>query len=322
MIPPLQSEMIEVAVRFENQVRQLVTLHPDPEENQQLQDRVRKASEFFCSKLDQILEHPLSGATFESDNKAVRKTISEATNKLSREIRIRKIILDHCRSGFNTRSYLETRSKASIEAEETVRSRKGDESQVAVPVNTDFYSQLRRWRSEKAELLQIEISRVLAQKTLLEIVQTLPVTGKELKDVKGMGGVRMKQFGREILEMILAYRNQHGMEIPAEAEKEAERAGLDSKQLSYELFKNGLSIPEIARGRQMAASTIESHLLNYIGTGEIPIDRLVDKRKVKAIEECMELNNFKQVSDLKAKLGDKYSYSEIRFVLKYLASVK
>ena len=40
--------------------------------------------------------------------------------------------------------------------------------------------------------------------------------------------------------------------------------------------------------------------------------------KVKAIEECFELNNFRQISDLKAKLGDKFSYAEIRFVLKHL----
>jgi len=58
--------------------------------------------------------------------------------------------------------------------------------------------------------------------------------------------------------------------------------------------------------------------LYYIGNGEVAIDRLVDRRKVKAIEECIELNNFRQLSELKAKLGDAYSYSEIRFVLKHL----
>jgi hypothetical protein len=318
MVGPLQSEMIEVAGRFENQVRQLLSSVSNPEDNEQLQERIRKAAEFFYAKLEQLLEQPLSEASFETDNKAVRKSFNEATDKLRKEIRLKKICLDHCKTGFNTKFYLETRSKAAIEVEESVRGRKKTESQVDFSVNSDFYSRLKRWREEKAELMQVEVARILAQKTLLEIVQTLPVTGKELKEVKGMGGVRMKQFGREILEMILAYRGQHGMEVPAEAEKEAERAGLDSRQLSYEFFKNGLTIPEIARGRQMAVSTIESHLLNYIASGEISIDRLVEKKKVKAIEECIELNNFRQLTDLKAKLGDAYSYSEIRFVLKYI----
>ena len=322
MVAPLEHDMIEVAGRFENQVRQLLASGPNPEESPQLQERVRKASEFYCTKLAQLLELPLSESTFESDNKAVRKSIGEATDKLTKEIRIKKICLEQCKSGFNTKSYLETRSKAAIDVEETGRSRKKLDSPVTFSSNPDFYSLIKRWRAEKAELLQVEVARVLAQKTMLEIVQTLPVTGKELKDVKGMGGVRMKQFGREILEMILSYREKQGMDIPAEAAKEAERAGMDSRQLSYELFRNGLTIPDIARGRQMAQSTIESHLLNYVGNGEIDIYRLVDQRKVKAIEECIELNNFRSVTDLKVKLGDSYSYSEIRFVLKYLESAK
>jgi hypothetical protein len=322
MAVPLQVEMIEVAGRFENQVKQLLTTGPNPEANPQLQERISKASAFFAEKLEQVLEIPFSDATVESDNKSVRKSLGEATDKLRKELQIKKVCLDLCKSGFNTKSYLETRSKAAIEVEESVRSRKKSESPAAFSSNPDFYSQLKRWRAEKAELMQVEVFRILAQKTLLEIVQKLPVTGKELKEVKGMGGVRMKQFGREILEMILAYRDKHGMDVPPEAEKEAERAGLDSRQLSYELFKNGLSIPEIARNRQMANTTIETHLLNYVGNGGIAIDRLVDLRKVKAIEECIELNQFRSVGDLKAKLGDTYSWSEIRFVLKYLETAK
>ena len=318
MTGPLQSDMIEVAGRFENQVRQLLAYNTDPEENEQLQERIRKASVFFQAKLVEILEQPLEEMTVESDNKAVRKSFREAIEKLQKEVRIKKLSLELCQSGFQTRSYLETRSKAAIEVEESSRTRKKSETPASFSVNGDFYTRLKRWRDEKAELLQVEIARILAQKTLLEIVQTLPVTGIELKEVKGMGGTRMKQFGREILEMVLEYRGQHGMHIPEEAEQEAERAGMDSRELSYELFKNGLSIPEIARGRQMAVSTIESHLLGFVGSGKIAIERLVEKRKIKAIEECMELNNFRQLSDLKAKLGDAYSYSEIRFVLKHL----
>ena len=318
MVSPVQTEMIDVAVRFENQIRQLLPLTPNPEENQQLQDRIIKASSFYSAKLDKLLEQPLDEATFECDNKTVRKSLGEAADKLRKEIRVKKICLEMCVSGFYVKNYLETRSKAIIEVEETVRSRKKADGSSSLSSNPDFYTQLKRWRVEKADLMQVEVARILAQKTLLEIVQTLPVTGKELKEVKGMGGVRMKQYGREILEMILAYRSKQGMEVPAEAEKEAEQAGMDSRQISCVLFKNGLTIPEIARNRQMAVSTIESHLLYYVASREIPIGRLVEKKKIKAIEECFELNNFRQISDLKAKLGEKYSYAEIRFVLKHL----
>lgn len=318
IVAPLQSDMIEVAGRFENQVRQILQTEPDAEECELLQARVKKATAFFCEKLDLVLEQPIAEVTFESDNKAVRKSIGDGLDKLNKEIHIKRICLEHCRSGFFVRSYLETRSKAAIDVEEKVHGRRKGTGKAVYTSNQDLYTQLKKWREEKAELMQVEIARILSQKTLLEIVQTLPLTGKELKEVKGMGGVRMKQFGREILEMVLSYRNQNGMEVPAEAQREAERAGMDTRQLSYELFRNGLGISEIARNRQMAVSTVESHLLSYVGSGEIEIGRLVELRKVKAIEECVEINNFRNVSDLKAKLGDSYSYSEIRFVLKHL----
>jgi ribonuclease D len=234
------------------------------------------------------------------------------------EIRLKKICLDHCKNGFSIKSFLETRSKASIEVEESVHTRRRADNNVAISSNPDFYSRLKQWRSDKADLMQVEIARVLSQKTLLEIAQTLPLSGKELKEVKGMGGVRMKQFGREILEMILSYRSQNGMDVPAEAQREVEKAGMDSRQLTYDLFKNGLSVQDIARNRQMAVSTIETHLLDFVESGAIPIDRLVEKNRVKAIEECIELNNISRLGDLKAKLGNSFSYSEIRFVLKHL----
>ncbi len=66
MVAPLQSDMIEVAERFENQVRQLLTVGPNPEGNPQLQERIRKASEFYYNKLESVLEQPLAEATFES----------------------------------------------------------------------------------------------------------------------------------------------------------------------------------------------------------------------------------------------------------------
>ncbi len=315
---PLQEELIDVAARFENQVRQILAEGLKSEENPLLQERVKKASVFYCTKLEQLLEQPVSDATFESDNKLVRKSFIEATDKLQKEIRLKKICLHHCKSGFETKSFLETRSKAFIEVEEAVHSRKKTDHIDSLSTNPDFYTQLKRWRSEKAELMQVEMARIMSQKTLLEIAQTLPTTGKELKAVKGMGGVRMKQFGREILELILAYRNQAGMDVPPEAQREAERAGMDSRQVTFELFKNGLSIADIARNRQMAISTIETHLLEFVGNGDIPIYRLVEKHKVKAIEECIELNNINRLGDLKVKLGNSFSYSEIKFVLKHL----
>ncbi|MCE1198676.1 MAG: helix-turn-helix domain-containing protein [Marinilabiliales bacterium] len=160
-------------------------------------------------------------------------------------------------------------------------------------------------------------SQILPQKTMLEIVQTLPDTAKALKAVKGMGGTRMKQFGREILSILLEYRRTNGLELPGDALHEVERAGFDSRHQTLELFRSGMSIPEIARSRQLANSTIEQHLLYGLSEGVIPIGRLLSEDRLQEIQDCMEHHKARSVSALRTYLGEHFSYAEIRFALKY-----
>jgi hypothetical protein len=318
MTIPLQTELINVAEKFENQIRQLITGSANAEENEQLQERVKKASDYFSGKLFSIVEEPFSVATFDTDNKAIRKSFIDAADKLRKEIQIKKVCLDLCKNGFAIKTYLETKSKAAIEQPETGHKESSSGSSSTFTMYPEFYTQLKKWRDEKADLLNVEIRRILPQKTLHEIVQTLPANKNELKSVKGMGGTRMQQFGKEILELVFAYRRQKGMDLPVEAEKEVKQAGLSSQETSLELFKSGKSIIEIASERGMAASTIEGHLAQFVGTGEIQLDQVVDPRKSRAILDYIEKHKTRNMNQIRAGLGSDFSYSEIRFVFKHL----
>ncbi len=316
---PLQTDLIEVAAKFDNQLRQLITTTSNAEENEQLQERVKKAASYFSGKLFSIVEEPFSAASFDTDNKALRKTFNEAADKLRKEIHSKKVCLELCKDGFNLKSYLEVKSKSAIEVPEA--GHKGSSSSPGASSFTmypEFYSQLKKWRDAKADLLNVEIRRILPQKTLHDIVQTLPATKNELKAVKGMGGTRMQQFGKEILGLIVAFRKQKNLELPIGAEKEVEKAGLNSQETSFELFKSGQSIPEIAKERGMAISTIEGHLAHYVGTGEIALDQLVEPKKSKAILDYIEKHQVQGAGEIRAALGNDCSYSEIRFVFKHL----
>ena len=316
---PVQTELINVAEKFGNQLRQLIATTPNTEENAQLQERVKKASDYFSGKFFSIVEEPFSTATFDTDNKAIRKSFNDAADKLRKEIQSKKVCLELCKNGFNIKSYLETKSKAAIEIPETgYKPSSSGSSASSFTMHPEFYTQLKKWRSQKADSLNVEISKIIPQKTLHEIVQTLPATRANLKSVKGMGGTRLQQFGKDILELVIAYRKQKGMELPVGAEKEAEKAAMDTKQISYELFKSGKSIPEIAMERNFAASTIEGHLAHYVGLGELEISKFVEPAKVKVIAAYVEKNRTIQITDIRSAIGESYSYSEIRFVIKHL----
>jgi len=318
MTIPLQTELINVAEKFENQISQLIATTPNAEENEQLQERVKKAADYFSGKLLILVEEPFSAASFDTDNKAIRKSFNEAADKLRKEIHTKKVCLELCKSGFNLKTYLETKSKSAIEIPETGHKASSTSSASSFTMHPEFYAKLKKWRDEKAELLNVEIRRILPQKTLHDIVQTLPASKNELKAVKGMGGTRMQQFGKEILEMVIAFRKQKGLDLPIGAEKEIEKAGLNSQETSFEMFKNGQTIPEIAKERNLATSTIEAHLVHYVGTGEIPVEKLVESEKVKAIVEYLDKHRGGQIADIRSGLGNQYTYSEIRFVFKHL----
>ncbi|MDP2890901.1 MAG: helix-turn-helix domain-containing protein, partial [Bacteroidota bacterium] len=318
MTIPLQTELINVAEKFENQIRQLIATAPNAEESEQLQERVKKASDYFSGKLFTIVEQAFSEATFDTDNKAIRKSFNDAADKLRKEINTKKVCLELCKNGFSIKTYLETKSKAAIEIPESNYKGKPTVSSSSFTMHPEFYSKLKKWRDQKSNILNVEIARILPQKTLLEITQTLPASRVGLKAVKGMGGARLQQFGKEIIELVIAYRKQKGMDLPIGAEKEAEKAAMDTKQISYELYKSGKSIPEIASERNFAASTIEGHLAHYVGLGELEISKFVESAKVKVIAAYVEKNRTTQINEIRSAIGESYSYSEIRFVIKYL----
>jgi len=315
---PLQTELINVAEKFENQIRQLIASTPNAEENEQLQERVKKASGYFSGKLLSIVEEPFSESSFDTDNKVIRKSFNDAADKLRKEIQTKKVCLELCKTGFSIKTYLETKSKSAIEIPETSSKSQSSGSSSSFTMHPEFYSKMKKWRSEKADSLNVEISKIIPQKTLHEIVQTLPATRADLKSVKGMGGTRLQQFGKDILEQVIAYRKQKGLDLPVGAEKDAEKAGLSSPEISFELFKSGLQIIEIAQERHMAISTIEGHLALYVGTGELNIDHLVEPKKTKAILAFIEKHKTRGMNEIRSGLGNEYTYSEIRFVLKHL----
>ncbi len=318
IVVPLQTEMIDVAGKFENQLRQLIATTKNGEEDEQLQERIVKATDYFYGKFLSVVEEPFSEATFDTDNKAIRKSFNDAADKLRKEMHTKKVCLEHCKNGFNIKTYLETKSKAAIEIPETGRKSPSSGGSSTFTMYPEFYTKLKNWRDEKADLLSVEIRRVLPQKTLHEIVQTLPASKNELKAVKGMGGTRMQQFGKDILELVIAFRRQKGLELPIGVEKEIETAGLSSPETSFELFKSGKTIAEIAKERKLAMSTIEAHLASFVGTGELNIDRLVEPEKTKAIVDYLEKHKTRQVTEIRTALGNKYSYAEIRFVFKHM----
>ena len=87
-----------------------------------------------------------------------------------------------------------------------------------------------------------------------------------------------------------------------------------SQKITQELFRSGKTIKEIAELRNMAVGTIEGHLARFVITGEIEASELVGPDKIDNILKAIEQFGSESHGLIKSRLGDDYSYYEIRVV--------
>jgi ATP-dependent DNA helicase RecQ len=174
------------------------------------------------------------------------------------------------------------------------------------------------------------IYMVANNKALKELTEFLPTTTNELMQISGFGEARVEAFGEQFLSIIKDYMFEHDIESNMTAkspkkEKKAKKEKEDgvekgkkvsSKEQTFALFKQGLSVEEISIMRGFAKTTLEGHLAPYISTGEINIDLLVSREKQKTILQALEkFDKATGLNPIKSSLPDDISFSEIRYVL-------
>jgi uncharacterized protein YpbB len=85
------------------------------------------------------------------------------------------------------------------------------------------------------------------------------------------------------------------------------------------LYKEGLSIAEIASQRSLKPNTIAGHLAHYIGTGELAITDFIDDEKLARITAVLAKTGADELGLAKQALGDDCSYGEMKMVRAHLA---
>jgi ATP-dependent DNA helicase RecQ len=159
---------------------------------------------------------------------------------------------------------------------------------------------------------------------LKEIATYLPFTKKELMQFSGFGKSKAEKYGDDILDLVQNYcrRNDVKSNMAAkETNPKRERKEKSSEEktptniLSFNLFKEGKSIAEIAKERNMTMGTIEGHLASFIASKQINIDDLVSVEKQGLIKEAAKIHGKESFKMLKENLPEDISYGELRMVL-------
>lgn len=314
------NDLVEVSEKFQNQLNRHSTGEVDIESDDYLQDRLKKAGEYFSVKLEAAMKDILTGFSAETDNKAVRKLLREAYERMKKESLTKWACLNTLKSGFKVSEYLSTRAKSVLEAPSD-RSQK-EKISADTPgsiLHPALFRQLKEWRRMKAREMNRPDYRIISQRAMVSIANSFPCTMADLRHVR-LGRKKLKEFGEEILGIIVLYCRTEKINSPEEGkEKKAEKKTKeDTRQISYNLYRSGKTIPQIAEHRNLKLTTIEEHLAHYVGTGDIQVTEFVAQEKTDLIASHFDGSEDLRMGPVKEILGDQVTWSELKFVMNHI----
>ena len=300
--------LMKISNGFKNQLNTLSEDNVLPENSSQIQERFIKAITYFLNTTKNSIQKPLDTITFSTDNKAVKKDFSKQFDSLQEKLEEKLFALQKMTKGFKVQEYLQVRANAVLQKTEPIKKKK-----IASKRDPILALKLRELRDGIAKSLEIAHFQIFTQETLYALCDDLPRTEKELLKVVGMGKTRVTKYGEEILEAIEVYCKENGINRLNEQKKEDKKP---TKQISFELFKAGLSIKEISKERSLTRGTIENHLANYISSGDIDVLELIPLKRYKNIRNQVETaGEVKGLTALKEKVDGSITYMELKMVL-------
>ena len=325
LIHAMVSKMETTSKIFETQLYQMLEQDELPENNVALQKRLVPASKHFITELEKVRTE-INNCPAATDSKQVAADFNKLLYDLLTGVCKRIHLLTGCQNNFDVNSFLQHK-RTYIHPVLTVNAYAGKSTYIKTDSpHPELYKLLRKKRDAICEEKNMPVYRVAGGATLDEMALYLPQSFDELNRISGFGPVKTKQYGESFLGIIKNYCEEHNLVTnieakPSKAKRREKNIEIktDTKTASFNLFRVGKSIEEIAIERNMAASTIEGHLSYFVGIGELDINTVISKDKQQLVKAAVEKFGHLSNKTLKENLPENITYGEIRMVL---ASIK
>ncbi|WP_234734008.1 helix-turn-helix domain-containing protein [Tellurirhabdus bombi] len=310
----LREKASKMTYRFLQQLPAYFADDSLPEENQILQERVRKAGAYFQMLLQNELLPALQNCPTDCDNKQVRSILTEAIVDFEKELFSKLRCFECSKEGFEALAYLKARNRAELDFQTAKVGKETDSFDDTGSTHKTLYKALAKWRDDLAGENDVSGYMVLPRKTLLELVRILPTTSEELLTVKGFGKTKVKQIGNEVLAIIRTYCDSQRISKERVVTPKKKEPKIPSSAISLALLRQGKTPSEIATERNMALSTIENHLAHAVSSGELAIEEALPAEKITLIRTYLDEYQPTSMTAVKMALGEDVSYGDIRLV--------
>lgn len=324
LLPALNAfdkELVETAGKFRVQLN--VMLVNEGIQSELLQTRIKKGATYFAQQIGDEILPPFSNFNPESDQSALKKSFQKLWGELEKRLTVKLACLKEAEKGFAVDRYLKVKTNAELELNPAPITR----PQPDTPSSTrgSLFSEIKEWRNSVAALQDMPEFKVLQMKTIAEIVRKLPRNMDQLGAISGIGKIKLKMYGEDLLEIVENFCREKGIKDESpKIEPKKTRLKTDTFQATLDLFNVGKSIQEIAFERKLTPATVESHLHRFIQAGKLDIYKVYNAEKINRIisflkDRQQELaNNNLTLSQLKSMLDEDLTFDEIRATIAYL----
>ncbi|KAA0773722.1 DNA helicase RecQ [Bacillus sp. BB51/4] len=184
-----------------------------------------------------------------------------------------------------------------------------------------LFEVLREVRKEIAQGEGVPPFVIFSDQTLKDMCAKMPQSDSELLTVKGIGEHKLVKYGSHFLQAVQHFIEENPnyaetikTEVVSERKKSG-KASANSHLETYEMYKQGIDLDEIAKERGLSRQTIENHLIRCFEDGmEVDWNSFVPAEYEQLIETAVQ-NADGGLKSIKEQLPNEVSYFMIRAYL-------
>jgi len=184
-----------------------------------------------------------------------------------------------------------------------------------------LFERLRALRKRLADERGVPPYIIFSDVALRQMARLYPETEPQFRRISGVGDVKLRDFGATFLAEIGAFTHENPRQVFAEEFAPATPPPSRGSKLTgtvlatLRLFREGMSVEEIASRRLLVASTIYSHLAASAEAGEtIDLRAFVTGAQQQEIEAALDQHPGAALSPAHQALGGRFDYGLLRLV--------
>lgn len=196
--------------------------------------------------------------------------------------------------------------------------------------DNELFGMLKALRKDIASNEGVPPYFIFPDNTLKEMSVRFPCNKEQIFDISGVGQVKYEKYGETFLESINDYVTKNNIEVKWTDKSEVSLQvkptnnlrgrKVKTQDVTVNMIKEGKSIIEVAKEREITVSTVLGHIEKYINDEnsekvEFNLEGIFTEKEEKEIMEATAEFGADRLAPIKAKVSQKITYDAIRAVI-------